>query len=266
MFGWLIGRNKGFQPNTIPNMRLWLDATRINQANNTAVATWADQSGNGYDATQGTSAARPTYIASGLNGLPVVRFDGTDDVMSIPSSTSTFKFLHSDVSTIFIVAKAGVVTDPNTRYGFLGTNGGGNTSVVGININWDDRASQSLNNAIRTGVTNGVGWRTLNTENNYFAANTFGILTVRTDPANATPLERSILNFNGGTDRKNNIENSTLSTANSAQDVAIGSGGASAFVLNGDIAEIIVYNRALNTSELAQVHRYLSRKWGIQLA
>jgi hypothetical protein len=186
--------------------------------------------------------------------------------MSIPSSTSTFKFLHSDVSTIFIVAKAGVVTDPNTRYGFLGTNGGGNTSVVGININWDDRASQSLNNAIRTGVTNGVGWRTLNTENNYFAANTFGILTVRTDPANATPLERSILNFNGGTDRKNNIENSTLSTANSAQDVAIGSGGASAFVLNGDIAEIIVYNRALNTSELAQVHRYLARKWGIQLA
>jgi hypothetical protein len=232
----------------------------------TAVRTWSDQSGNGYDATQSTTAARPTYIASGLNGLPVVRFDGTDDVMSIPSSTATFKFLHSDVSTIFIVAKAGIVTDPNTRYGFLGTNGGGNTSVVGININWDDRASQSLNNAIRTGITNGTGWRTLNTENNYFAANTFGILTVRSDPANATPLERSILNFNGGTDRKNNVENSTLSTANSAQDVAIGSGGASAFLLNGDIAEIIVYNRALNTSELSQVHRYLARKWGIALA
>ena len=36
--------------------------------------------------------------------------------------------------------------------------------------------------------------------------------------------------------------------------------------LNGDIAEIIVYNRALNTSELAQVHKYLSMKWGIALA
>ena len=41
----------------------------------TAVRIWADQSGNGYDATQSTTAARPTYIASGLNGLPVVRFD-----------------------------------------------------------------------------------------------------------------------------------------------------------------------------------------------
>jgi len=133
----LLLLRKRFNPRNLPNLQLWLDATRIAQADSTSVATWSDQSGNGYDATQGGSAARPTFIASGLNGLPVVRFDGTDDRLSIPSSTATFKFLHSDVSTVFIVAKAGVVTDPNTRYGFLGTNGGGNTSVVGININWD---------------------------------------------------------------------------------------------------------------------------------
>lgn len=36
--------------------------------------------------------------------------------------------------------------------------------------------------------------------------------------------------------------------------------------LNGDIAEIILFNRALTTQEITNVHEYLSRKWGIALA
>ena len=254
-----------FTPTNLPDLQLWLPADRINQANNTAVATWSDQSGNGYDATQGGSAARPTYIASGLNGLPVVRFDGTDDRLSIPSSTATFKFLHSDVSTVFIVAKAGTVADPNTRYGILGTNAN-STLQNGLMITYDDRASQGFNNAINSGITNATSWVSLNLENNYFAANTFQILTVRSDPANATLLDRSIYNLNGGVDEKNNTQNLTLSTSNAGYNFEIGSTGNFTLPFLGDIAEIIVYNRALNTSELAQVHKYLSMKWGITLA
>jgi hypothetical protein len=261
----LLLNRKRFNPRNLPNLQLWLDATRIAQADSTSVATWSDQSGNGYDATQGSTAARPTYIASGLNGLPVVRFDGTDDNLSVPSSTATFKFLHTDFSTVFIVAKAGVVADPNARYGFFGTNSGG-TSARGLMINYDDRASQSLNNAIRTGISNGTAWVSLNDANNFFAANTFGIITVRSDPANATAADRSVLNLNGGTDTKNNTQTAALSTSNASFNLEIGSSGGAFPVLNGDIAEIIVYNRALNTSELAQVHRYLARKWGIALA
>lgn len=36
--------------------------------------------------------------------------------------------------------------------------------------------------------------------------------------------------------------------------------------LNGDIAEIIVYNRALSDNEIKNVHQYLGRKWGITIA
>jgi hypothetical protein len=40
-------------------------------SNNTALSTWPDRSRNAWDATQ-SGAARPTYLASGLNGQPVV--------------------------------------------------------------------------------------------------------------------------------------------------------------------------------------------------
>ena len=47
------------------------------------VVTWYDQSGNAYDATQATTASQPLYVASGQNGKPVVRFDGVNDYMDI---------------------------------------------------------------------------------------------------------------------------------------------------------------------------------------
>lgn len=41
------------------------------------VTTWYDQSGNGRNATQGTASMQPAYIASGQNGKPVLRFNGS---------------------------------------------------------------------------------------------------------------------------------------------------------------------------------------------
>lgn len=45
------------------------------------VGAWADQSGNGYDVLQATTAKKPTLKLSIQNGLPVIRFDGSDDIL-----------------------------------------------------------------------------------------------------------------------------------------------------------------------------------------
>lgn len=45
------------------------------------IVTWYDQSGNGYDATQSTAANQPLYVASGQNGRPVGRWDGSNDYL-----------------------------------------------------------------------------------------------------------------------------------------------------------------------------------------
>jgi hypothetical protein len=38
------------------------------------IVTWYDQSGNGYDLTQSTAGAQPTYVASGIGSLPCLDF------------------------------------------------------------------------------------------------------------------------------------------------------------------------------------------------
>ena len=60
------------------------DASRITGlANADPVASWTDLTGNLNHAENATGAEQPTYRTNVLNGLPVVRFDDTDDDLTI---------------------------------------------------------------------------------------------------------------------------------------------------------------------------------------
>lgn len=78
----ITGGGGGFVPTDVGGLVLWLRADTITGlSDGDPVSTWLDESGNGTDATS-SSALRPTYQTSEINGLPVVRFDGTDDRIS----------------------------------------------------------------------------------------------------------------------------------------------------------------------------------------
>lgn len=71
-----------FTPTSVSGLKLWLEADRIvGLANADPVVTWADASGLGNDVTQATGSKQPTYRTNVLNGKPVVRFGGTDDLL-----------------------------------------------------------------------------------------------------------------------------------------------------------------------------------------
>lgn len=61
---------------------LVLDARYIAQADNTAVSTWSDRSGNGYDFAQATGANQPTLQVGEVGGSSIVRFNGTSTYLS----------------------------------------------------------------------------------------------------------------------------------------------------------------------------------------
>ncbi len=72
---------------------LWLKADAITgKVDTDAISSWADSSGNARNAAQATGAAQPTYRTAVQNGLPVVRFDGVNDLLTIagffPANTS----------------------------------------------------------------------------------------------------------------------------------------------------------------------------------
>jgi hypothetical protein len=61
---------------------LWLDPADPSAFSfGTGISDWRDKGGNGRNATQATGANQPTLTAAALNGLPLVRFDGLNDIL-----------------------------------------------------------------------------------------------------------------------------------------------------------------------------------------
>lgn len=123
----------GFTPADIAGLALWLDASQIvGLSDGDPVATWADESGNSNDATQGTSGRRPTYQTGEINGLPVVRFDGADDRLVV-------SLANAQPYTVFFVGKAAAASgnqyfvDGATLNTGVISNGGGDTLCIAYN-------------------------------------------------------------------------------------------------------------------------------------
>jgi len=88
-----------FSPLNISGCLLWLDASQIvGLVDTDPVATWSDLSGNGNDATQSTSNKKPAYRTNRINGLPMVVGDGNDIL-------ATALDRGSGDGTVFIVGK-----------------------------------------------------------------------------------------------------------------------------------------------------------------
>lgn len=82
------------------SLALWLRADLGVTLNGATVSAWADQSGNGRHATQGTGAAQPAYTASSIGSKPALTFDGTDDFLACAATN-----IAADPCTLFAVCR-----------------------------------------------------------------------------------------------------------------------------------------------------------------
>jgi len=258
-------------PQTIAGLQLWLDASDASTlydattggslvAADGGVARWEDKSGNARHATQGTSANRPARKTAVQGGKDVLRFDGSNDSLSIPSSTETFKFLHSADSTVFVV-----LTRSTTDNSAIIDNCDDGSSAVGFSLRFLDGSGTSdvLVHRIRRGVS--ATSALSNVSANGFMPSGWSVLSSVGRPGNATASNRSSMRLNSGTAVTNNTDTNAVSTSNAANDLCIGRfvTSPSANTHGGDIAEIIIYNSALSDTDRAAVESYLIAKWGI---
>ena len=262
-----------FDPTSITGLQAWYDASDASTlydattggslvAADGGVARWEDKSGNDYHMTQATAGARPLRKASVQNGLDGLRFDGSDDVMTVSGSASSLKALHAEDATFFVVLKAGTTSNPDALYNILDTNAG-SSSNVGFRLAYDDRVAVPTNNRINLFVTNGTGNVSDNSANDLFAPNVYGLVSVVSRPTDGTAANRSSIRKNGGTAVENNTDTSSVSTADSTYDLHLGGRGTNSAYLTGDICEIIIYNSALSDTDREAVENYLIAKWGI---
>jgi hypothetical protein len=252
-----------FIPTHIAGCQLWLDAADATTISiGTGVSQWNNKGVLGGNFNQGTGGAQPAYITAGLNGKNILRFDGTKQLIGSLSAAS-YNYFHQDVRTDFYVIKIGTSSDPKTLYTILSN--GTLTALHGSGVAYDDRSIFNRNNSIYhlNSSNNASVYNTSNVNNDAFIPNTWGKFHVLADPKNSTAANRSEIVV-GSTSYKNNTATLAASTTNATHVLRIGGNpDFTGFLLVGDLAEIISYNKLLSSGEITTVNNYLSTKWAI---
>ena len=221
------------------DLTCWLDASKINQATGSAISTWSDQSGLARNATQATAANQPSLqTAAGLNNLPVVRFStsGTADQMS----TANFQAQYGGY-TVFSAAKL---------------NGGTNSRLITSSVRnwlmgfWGGNVNVTYNEGWNSAAGCAVGGIAANTNSYIHQTNSTGPNTLFYSNGNTVLA-------GGGT-----------CGIQSFGGFALGGGCCPGFseVSDGDIGEVISYDRAVNEARRLIVQNYLAAKYNIVIA
>jgi hypothetical protein len=214
------------QPDSISGLAAWFKADSLALSDGDAVTTWNDSSSNAYNVTQASAGAKPTYKATGLNGQPTVRFDGSDVLVS--TATPTF----SGPMTAFFVAN--LAQNPATQ-----------TILVGP-----------------VSTFNGFGVFYNGQVHQYWGSNLNGTTT----PPGTPYLGSFLANGASSSVAANRGTTSTGNPgAFSWSSKAISLGGNNGRYLNADISEVILYDRDLTDAEQAEVETYLYQKYGLGL-
>ena len=230
-------------------LRLWLDAgARVTKDGANLVSNWGDGSGVSNNATQATSAKQPLWIDNAINGRPVLRFDGLNDQLVAAVSPGTDDF------TVFVVAKTSATheVDAESTTGTAGTSG--QKYVFGATASGANAgAGMSLGTNGISAYENGDSYTPALAV--YSGAVGNGVIL----GAFEYEARRPTIFLNGQLVRAGLASPRPQVSA----PTEIGAGVFGAFA--GDVAEIMVYNRALSASERATIEAYLSRKYALHL-
>lgn len=212
--------------------------TTLTPTGNTFVTAWADQSGNGNNATSPTIA--PTFMPSSINSKPAISFNSDDSWMQIPQNSignngniSIFIVLNY-ASGLCILNKGDLATFEETAWEITTTNGFGFVNNDGEESSW---------NVVPISLATNIP-----------------LLLEGFSSAGASQLA-----FNGANSGSSSGAN--VGFNNISQYIGIGGGGTNGQnqnnPLDARIAEIIIYDRQVTTPERQQVEAYLNEKYAI---
>jgi hypothetical protein len=225
----------GGQPDASePALQLWLKADALSLTQGAAVGPWTASDGSNAPVYTGS----PTYITGansvGFNHQPVVHLDGVDDTFQILGVTNAV--------TVIVVAKFNDPTPANRQALFSGNPFSlqGPWDYAGItpadsesgNSYWaySNPFDQFSTNAYDT--NRHITLHEVNSGSNTYRVYSDGSLVLNTTPFAGASLEIAALGF---------------TTVN--------------FYANADIAEVLIYDRLLDSTEKADLQTYLEGKY-----
>jgi hypothetical protein len=215
----------------------WYKADSISGSDGDSVSAWADSSGNGHNAAQATSARQPTLQTNELNSKSVVRFDGTNDILS----DSDIAALDVGTGDIWMACLFKSTDDSAVQNIFEK----GATSY-GLRVLANGNLQMMMGSTTFAPVQNSGNW----------SRTEFVLMTAsRVSNTNSGFINGSAANITGSTDN-GSISNSDV--------LDIGSRAVGAGAMTGDIAEVLVGGATLDTNERQKIEGYLAHKYGLE--
>jgi hypothetical protein len=215
-------------PEDIAGLEVWLRPESLSAVDNSAVSAWSNE-GSGADAVQATGGFQPTVQTNELDGFSIVRFDGSDDRLTVSDVTN-----NDATRTVFIVAKQAANTDQRTVWGWDNNARLRNSAVGGAT--WGYLSNQAVTEVDLGGTT--TNWTAV---------------TVRYNSTSSVDAY-----INGGAAQ--NFDPNDVYQSGSTQ-LHIGSRDTGINPWNGDVAEVIIYNSVLSDANKDKVLGYLSDKY-----
>lgn len=220
-------------PTVASGLRVWLRADQgVVKDGSNAVTQWADRSGNHFH----VSGTGPSWVASGLNSQPAVEFNGSS-VLS--SATSDVQDGGANVTVFAVVQSNSNMQDVSTVLNF-GNHGGGAGGYALKHMNLAGWFRFNLLWATSGANTNGG-------PDGIYIGETPQVISYVRNGANHKGYR------SGALDLSATVTGDAISAPPAVLEI-----GAS---FGGRIAELLVYNRALNDTERGQVEQALISRY-----
>lgn len=240
---------------------LWLQADKGIYIDNGAtpavngqwIQQWEDQSGSGNHFTQITLGRRPVFVTNVLCSRPVIRFQiGRGTYLQSP-------FKLSGAKSVFIVFVLPSLS--NSAGTLLSIKGNSNsyTEIVGTDFSGYNPVSYiaDLPGSVSGGFTvNSMG-------NTAAFSNSGNMVTMVYDGGTNTAASSYSAKYDAAATAVNTASGRFGRLLNDSTTIGARAPQQNINYLDGDIAEMIVYNRALSSAEISQVENYLSAKYGL---
>ena len=208
---------------------MWLDATTTSLG---AISSWADKSGSGNSPVQATGANQPVNTANQINGLPALVFDGANDYLTIAALAGG----NLTTSTMFFLAKRAV------------------SGVGSAGVYLADGVDSTNRQAILSNNVAQLLWS--------YAGGAVNTTTVADNLVHV-----HCCTFAGNSSSAYYLDNTNIGTSdigsNQLAGLTIGARYNNVQTFNGAIGEVIIYNRALSTTEISSLYKYFKNKWGL---
>lgn len=221
------------------SLALWLDGSNIDRqrneklTNSQPAAAWLDLSGNGNDHTQTTAGNRPV-MSKGLMG-PQAR-----DVLQFNAKKLSKSVNYAGFTgiSVFAVVRRNVAAFYSNLFGIgTGANGWQLRQYSSVAGSWEFLLNGSTSTRLESGYTEGE-YVLLSATHNYGTLQPATLRMTRTNEVVSTVTQ-----------------NATCASPGTATSDLVGTS------FNHDIAEALVYGRALNSNEVAAVETYVIQKY-----